>query len=142
MTMVKPGDTLRIHYTGTLSDGTVFDSSDGRDPLEFTLGAGQVIAGLDAGLEGMRVGEARTLTIPADQAYGPHDPAGRQAVPRGQVPPELSLEVGTMLELTLPEGQVMPVTVAEVTEETVVLDANHPLAGQDLTFVVEMMEIV
>ena len=142
MTMVKPGDTLRIHYTGTLSDGTVFDSSDGRDPLEFTLGAGQVIAGLDAGLEGMRVGEARTLTIPADQAYGAHDPAGRQAVPREQVPPGLSLEIGTVLELTLPEGRVMPVTVAEVTDEAGILDANHPLAGQDLTFVVEMMEIV
>ena len=142
MTVVKTGDTVRIHYTGTLNDGSVFDSSEGRDPLEFTVGARHVIEGLDSALEGMAVGEARTVVIPAELAYGAHDPAGRQEIPRGHVPDHIPLEIGGMLEMSLPDGRAMPVVVAEVTDEVVVLDANHPLAGQELTFVVEMIEIV
>lgn len=142
MTTVKTGDTVRIHYTGTLADGSVFDSSDGRDPLEFTVGAGQLIQGLDTGVAGMAVGEAKTFVIPPDQAYGPHDPNGRQSIPREQVPDHIPLDLGTQLEIGLPDGRRMPVMVAEVTDEVVVLDANHPLAGKELTFVVEMLEIV
>ncbi|MFC2969292.1 FKBP-type peptidyl-prolyl cis-trans isomerase [Acidimangrovimonas pyrenivorans] len=142
MTQVKPGDTVRIHYTGTLADGTVFDSSEGRDPLEFTVGAGQIIPGLDRALPGMTAGEEKTVTVAAAEAYGEADPNARQAVPRSQVPENLPLDLGTVLELTTPEGQKMPVTVVEVTEEAVVLDANHPLAGRDLTFAFALVEIV
>ena len=142
MTQVKPGDTVRIHYTGTLDDGTVFDTSDGRDPLEFTVGSGEIIPGLDAELPGMAAGEEKTVTVAAVDAYGEADPAARQAIPRGQVPDELPLDLGTVLELSTPEGRSMPVTVVEVTEEVVVLDANHPLAGRDLTFAFELVEIV
>ncbi len=142
MSQVKAGDTVRIHYTGTLSDGTVFDSSVGREPLQFTVGSGEIIPGLDAALPGMDVGDEKTVTVPAEQAYGPHDPTARQEVPRAQVPADIPLDLGTRLQLSTPDGQALPVTVAEVTEEVVVLDANHPLAGKDLTFSVEMLEIV
>lgn len=141
MTKVKTGDTVRIHYTGTLNDGTVFDSSDGRDPLEFAVGAGYVIEGLDVALDGMAVGETRTVVIPAELAYGPRNTNARQAVPREQIPAHIPLDLGGVLELTMPDGQSMPVTIADVTEEVVVLDANHPLAGEELTFVVELMDI-
>jgi FKBP-type peptidyl-prolyl cis-trans isomerase 2 len=141
MTQVKAGDTVRIHYTGTLIDGSVFDSSEGRDPLEFTAGSGQIIPGLDAAILGMAQGEEKTVTVPADEAYGAHDPAGRQEVPRAQVPENIPLDIGTRLQMSRPDGSAMPVTVAEVTEEVVVLDMNHPLAGQDLTFRVAIVEI-
>lgn len=142
MTQVKTGDTVRIHYTGTLTDGSVFDTSEGRDPLQFTVGEGQIIPGLEAALPGMEVGEAKTVEIPAEQAYGSHDPNGRQAIPRDQVPEHIPLDIGTSLQLSLPDGRAMPVVVAEVSEEAVVLDANHPLAGKDLRFDVKMVEIV
>lgn len=142
MTEAKAGDTVRIHYTGTLSDGSTFDSSAGRDPLEFTLGTGQVIPGFDKAIDGMATGETRTVEIPAADAYGAHDPNGRQAFPRDKVPDDLPLEIGTRLQLASPEGQPILVTVAEVTETEVILDANHPLAGKDLTFEIELVEIV
>lgn len=142
MTEVKAGDTVRIHYTGTLTDGTVFDSSAGRDPLEFTVGSGQIIPGLDQAIPGMKAGDKKVVEIPSDQAYGPVQPDARQAIPRDQVPADIPLELGTQLQLQTPTGQVMPVTVAEVTEESVVLDANHPLAGKDLTFDFELVDIV
>ncbi|GHE02067.1 peptidylprolyl isomerase [Defluviimonas sp. 20V17] len=141
MTQVKPGDKVRIHYTGTLADGSVFDSSEGRDPLEFTVGSGQIIPGLDAALPGMSEGEEKTVTIAPEQAYGPVNPDARHAVPRNQVPDNIPLEVGTMLELRTPEGQAMPVQVVEVTEDQVTLDANHPLAGKELTFAFSIVEI-
>lgn len=141
MTGVKNGDTVRIHYTGKLTDGTVFDSSEGRDPLEFTVGSGQVIAGMDAGLQGMEPGEKKTLNIDCADAYGPADPNARQAIPREGIPAEIPLEIGTQLQMQSPEGQVLPVTVAEVTEETVTLDANHFLAGKDLVFEVELVSV-
>jgi peptidylprolyl isomerase len=142
MTKVKAGDTVRIHYTGALNDGSVFDSSDGRDPLEFTVGSGQIIPGLDKALPGMVVGEAKTVTVPPEEAYGHPDPNGRQAVPRDQIPSHIPLDIGTRLELSQPDGRQIQVVVADVTEEQVVLDANHPLAGEALTFTVEMLEIV
>lgn len=142
MTQVKTGDTVRIHYTGSLKDGTVFDSSDGRSPLEFTVGTGQIIPGLDQAISGMEVGEKKTVEIPSAEAYGPHDPNGLQEIPRAQVPGDIPLDVGTPLSMQAPDGRKFAVTVAEVTEEKVVLDANHPLAGKDLTFDVEVVEVV
>lgn len=142
MTDAKAGDTVRIHYTGTLSDGSTFDSSEGRDPLEFQLGAGQVIPGFDKAVTGMSVGDEQTVEIPAGEAYGPHDPNGRHAFPRAQVPDDVPLDIGTRLQLSGPQGQPIMVTVVEVTDSEVILDANHPLAGKDLTFQIELVEIV
>ncbi|EAQ47075.1 MAG: peptidylprolyl isomerase [Roseobacter sp. MedPE-SWde] len=141
MTEVKNGDTVRIHYTGTLTDGSVFDSSEGREPLEFTVGSGQVIAGMDAGLPGMTVGDKKRLEIPSVDAYGPLNPEARQAIPREGIPDDIPLELGTQLQMQSPEGHVLPVTVVEVTEATVTLDANHPLAGKDLNFDIELVSI-
>jgi peptidylprolyl isomerase len=141
MTEVKNGDTVRIHYTGTLTDGSVFDSSEGRDPLQFTAGAGQVIPGMDEEMAGMKVGEKKTLNIPCEKAYGPLNPAARQAIPREGIPDDIPLEIGTQLQMQSPDGQVLPVTVVEVDDATVTLDANHPLAGKDLTFEIELVSI-
>ena len=141
MTQAKAGDTVAIHYTGTLVDGSQFDSSEGRDPLRFTLGSGQIIAGLDAAITGMSQGEKKSVTIAAAEAYGDHRPEAVQAVPRAQIPTEIPLEVGGGLQVQTPDGQTIPVTVTSVTDEEVTLDANHPLAGKDLTFAVELVEI-
>ncbi|WP_425098009.1 FKBP-type peptidyl-prolyl cis-trans isomerase [Tropicibacter sp. S64] len=142
MTQVKSGDTVRIHYTGTLTDGTTFDSSAGRDPLEFQVGSGQIIPGLDKAIPGMTVGEKKKVEIPADEAYGQPNPEATQSVPREQIPADIPVEVGLQLQVQTPNGQVVPVTVTEVTESEVTLDANHPLAGKDLTFDFELVEIV
>lgn len=141
MTQVKSGDTVRVHYTGTLTDGQTFDSSEGKDPLEFTVGSGQIIPGLETAVEGMAVGDKKTVEVPVDQAYGQPDPNAQQAVPRGDIPEDIPLDLGTQLQVQTPQGQVMPVTVVEVTDEQVVLDANHPLAGKDLTFAIELVDI-
>ena len=141
MTEVKQGDTVRIHYKGTLKDGTVFDSSEGREPLEFTVGSGQIIPGLDAAMPGMTTGDQKTVEIPVDQAYGPRNDDATQSVPRDQIPAEIPLEPGLQLQMQTPQGQVVPVTVTEVGDEAVTLDANHPLAGQDLTFEVTMVDV-
>jgi len=141
MTQAKSGDTVRIHYTGTLQDGAVFDSSEGRDPLEFQLGSGQVIPGFDDGVTGMTVGEKKTIEIPSDQAYGAINPQAMQDVPRAEIPDHIPLDLGTQLQVQAGNGQTMMVTVANVTEDTVTLDANHPLAGKDLTFALELVEI-
>lgn len=141
MTQVKSGDTVRIHYTGTLPDGHTFDSSAGRDPLEFEVGSGQIIPGLDTALPGMEVGESKTVNVPCAEAYGPTNPDMRQEVPRAGIPADIPLEPGTQLQMQTPQGQVLPVTVVEVADETVTLDANHPLAGQDLVFEIELVEI-
>jgi len=142
MSDAKPGDTVRIHYTGTLADGSTFDSSAGRDPLEFTVGAGQIIPGLDNAIPGMTVGDKKVVEVPADEAYGSHNPEGIQSVPREQVPEHIPLDPGTQLQVQTGDGRTLPVTVTDVTEEAVTLDANHPLAGKDLTFEVELVEIV
>jgi peptidylprolyl isomerase len=141
MTQVKTGDTVRIHYTGTLLDGSKFDSSEGRDPLEFQVGSGQIIHGLDVALPGMTVGEKKTVNVPCLEAYGPVQPGARQGVARSSIPPEIPLELGMQLQMQSSEGQVLPVTVVEIGEEEVMLDANHPLAGQDLVFDIELVSI-
>jgi FKBP-type peptidyl-prolyl cis-trans isomerase 2 len=141
MSDVKSGDKVRIHYKGTLDDGTVFDSSEGRDPLEFTVGAGQVIVGMDKEMIGMTVGEKKTIVAVADEAYGQRQDDAQQNVPREMIPADIPLEVGMQLQMQSPEGQVIPVAVVSIEEETVTLDANHMLAGKDLTFDIELVEI-
>lgn len=142
MTTVEQGNTVQIHYTGTLKDGSVFDSSEGRDPLEFQVGSGHVIAGMDAGVIGMAVGESKTLEIPVMEAYGPINPAARQEMPRDQFPKDIPMERGTPIQVQTHDGQEMVVQIYDFTEETVTLDANHPLAGHDLTFQVEIVAIL
>ncbi len=141
MSQAKTGDTVRINYTGTLTNGETFDSSDGRDPLEFIVGSGQIIPGLDSAIPGMAVGDKKTVEVPCAQAYGASNPDARQAIPRSEIPDNIPLDPGTQLQMQTPQGQVVQVTVAEVTEEEVTLDANHPLAGKDLIFAIEIMGI-
>jgi peptidylprolyl isomerase len=141
MTQVKTGDTVRIHYTGTLNDGTTFDSSAGREPLEFTVGSGQIISGLDVALPGMAVGEQKSVTVIAAEAYGEVNADARQDIPRDQIPDDIPLEVGARLQMSRPDGGAIQVVVAAVDAETVTLDANHPLAGKDLTFDIELVSI-
>ncbi|KAG1715357.1 FKBP-type peptidyl-prolyl cis-trans isomerase [Nymphon striatum] len=142
MSEVKQGDTVRIHYTGTLDDGATFDSSAGRDPLEFVVGSGQIIPGLDKAIPGMSVGDKKVVNIAAEDAYGEADPAARQSVPRDAIPADIPLDLGMQLQVQTPSGQQMTVTVVEVTDAEVTLDANHPLAGKALTFDFEIVEIV
>lgn len=141
MTEIKQGDTVRIHYTGTLLDGNVFDSSDGRDPLEFVVGSGQIIPGLDSAMPGLSAGDKKRVEIACVDAYGPINPAMRQEIPREGIPDDIPLEPGTQLQMQAPDGQAVPVTVVGVDEVTVTLDANHPLAGQDLVFEIEVVSI-
>lgn len=141
MTEVTSGATVRIHYTGTLNDGTVFDSSEGRDPLEFTVGSGMIIPGLDRELPGMTVGEKKKVTIAPEDAYGPRQDGALLEVPRSDIPAEIPLELGLQLQMSGPQGQPMPVTVTELTDDSVTLDANHPLAGQTLIFDFEVVAI-
>jgi FKBP-type peptidyl-prolyl cis-trans isomerase 2 len=141
MTQAKPGSTVSIHYTGTLADGTTFDSSQGRDPLTFQLGEGQIIPGLEAAVSGMAVGEEKTVTIPSEQAYGAHNPQAIQQVPRDAVPDHIPLDLGTQLQVQTQDGRAVPVVVTDVTPEQVTLDANHPLAGKDLIFAVEVVGV-
>jgi len=139
MTEVKDGDTVRIHYTGKFTDGTTFDSSEGNDPLEFIVGAGHVVKGLDAALPGMHAGDKKTVSIECADAYGQINPGMHQAVPREAFPDDLTLEAGMHLQMQTPQGQPMPVTVTEIKETEVMLDANHPLAGRDLVFDIEVV---
>ncbi|MEM1351125.1 MAG: peptidylprolyl isomerase [Pseudomonadota bacterium] len=141
MTQIKAGDTVALHYKGTLMDGTVFDSSEGRAPLECVVGAGQIIPGLDGALKGMATGETKKVSIPCAEAYGPINPAMRQAVPREGIPDNITLEIGTQLQMQTSDGQALPVIVVESDEATVTLDANHPLAGKDLTFDIEIVRV-
>ena len=139
---VKTGDVVRVHYTGTLLDGSQFDSSVGRNPLEFTVGAGQMIAGFDAGVLGMAVGEKKTLQIDPDHGYGQSNPEAVIEFPRTNVPEGMELEIGMQLNLQNEYGQPVPVVIMEIREDVVVMDANHSLAGKDLLFEVELVEIV
>ena len=141
MTQAKEGDTVKIHYTGSLEDGTVFDSSQGRDPLAFTIGSGQVIPGFEEAVTGMAPSEKKNVTISVDKAYGPRNEELVIEVPRNQVPPDLEPEVGQKLQMQGPNNQMIVVEVKNVTEEQVVLDANPPLAGKDLIFDIELVEI-
>ncbi len=138
---VKDGDTVKVHYTGTLEDGTVFDTSLEREPLEFTLGAGKMIPGFEEAVKGMQVGQSKTVTIPADKAYGPHRDDRILLIEREQLSEDLNPEVGQRLQMRQTVGPTIPVIVIEVTETAIVVDANHPLAGKDLTFEIELVEI-
>jgi FKBP-type peptidyl-prolyl cis-trans isomerase 2 len=142
MQQVKSGDTVRVHYHGRLTDGTTFDSSEGRDPLEFQVGSGMVIAGFDNGVVGMNIGDKKTVHIGVEEAYGPKNEEMVIEFPRDQVPEGMPLEKGMRLNLNNSQGQVVPVVITEVLDETVLLDANHPLAGEDLVFDIELVEIV
>jgi len=141
MQQAKSGDTVQVHYSGRLTDGTQFDSSEGREPLEFKVGNGDVIKGFDEGVTGMAVGEKKTVHIPAAEAYGQKDENRVVDFPRSNFPSDLTPEVGMQLNMTNGAGQVIPVVIVEVNEDNVVLDANHPLAGQDLVFDIELVNI-
>ncbi len=141
MQQVKKGDTVKVHYHGKLNDGTTFDSSEGRDPLEFEVGGGMVIPGFDNGVTGMTVGEKKTVTIPADEAYGPKHEEMIMEFPKERFPADMVAEVGMQLNMSNGSGQNFPVVIVEVKDEVVILDANHPLAGEDLTFDLELVEI-
>jgi len=138
----KVADTVQVHYTGTLADGTVFDSSAGREPLEFTIGAGQVVPGFDEAVKGMKVGEKKTITIPADEAYGPRFDDMLAEIPRDKLPSDKTPEVGQQLLAVQPDGRQAVVTITSVSDNVVVVDTNHPLAGKDLTFEIELMKIL
>lgn len=142
MSQAKSGDTVRIHYRGTLGDGTEFDSSAGRDPLEFALGGGQVIPGFDSAVDGMLVGDSKTVTISPEEAYGPRHEQLVQQVPRSTLPENIDPVVGMNLQSQSPDGQVMNLVITGIEEESITLDANHPLSGQALTFAIELVEIV
>jgi len=141
MAQSKRGDTIQVHYTGTLADGTVFDSSEGKDPLEVKLGLGAVISGFDEALTGMEVGEKKTVTIPYEKAYGPHNAEMVMQIPVDQVPEDMSPEIGDKMEVGGAAGEVMPVIILDITDDFIVLDANPPLAGQNLTFALELVAI-
>ena len=142
MTEAKMGDVVRINYTGSLTNGTQFDSSAGKEPLEFTIGLGQVIKGLEAHVAGMKPGQKDTVTIPCADAYGPHRAEAIQTLDRAKVPSGIDLRPGTQLQARTSDGGMLPITVVEVDDNSVKVDANHPLAGQDLVFDVELVEIV
>jgi peptidylprolyl isomerase len=142
MQQVKNGDTIKVHYSGKLKDGTTFDSSEGREPFEFEVGAGHVIRGFDNGVLGMEVGQKKTVDIPVEQAYGPEDPQMLMEFPLDRLPKELNPEAGMELMMRDQEGNSIPAIVAEVKENSILLDANHPLAGEDLIFELELLEIV
>ncbi|MBN1448913.1 MAG: peptidylprolyl isomerase [Bacteroidetes bacterium] len=141
MSIAKNGDTVRVHYTGSLTDGTVFDSSREREPLSFQVGAGQVIAGFNDAVEGMNVGDTVQVTIEAKDAYGDYREDFVISVNPSDIPEEIDPEVGMELQLHQEDGGSIPVKVTAVSEEAVTLDANHPLAGKDLSFEIELMEI-
>jgi peptidylprolyl isomerase len=142
MAQAKQGDTVKVHYTGTLDDGTMFDTSADREPLQFTIGGGQVIPGFDTAVMDMAPGEIRVSVIPADQAYGVHSEELVTDVDRERFPADMELEIGQQLQVGLTDGQQAVVMVVDLTDTVVTLDANHPLAGQNLTFEIELVEIV
>ena len=141
MSAAKSGDTVSIHYTGTLDDGSQFDSSAGREPLEFTLGSGQVIAGFDAAVTGMAVGDKKSVRMEADEAYGERREELVQEVPRSALPDEIKPEEGMALQSQSPEGHIMNLIVTGVSDDSITVDANHPLAGQALSFDIELVKI-
>lgn len=139
--LAAEGDTVLVHYTGTLEDGTVFDSSLGGDPLEFTLGAGSVIPGFENAVYGMKKGQSKTFTIPAEEAYGPRDEALIMVIDRDKLPAGLNLSIGSQMTVTLTNGNQTTAIITEITETTVTLDANFFLAGKDLTFEITLVDI-
>jgi peptidylprolyl isomerase len=138
----QEGDTVQVHYTGTLEDGTVFDTSVGREPLQFTIGAGQMVPGFEQGVLGMKLGESKAITILPEQAYGPYYEDRVWVLDRAQLPPGLEPEVGQHLQMASAQGQIIVVTVTEVSATNITVDANHPLAGKTLTFEIQLVAIL
>ena len=135
------GSRVKVHYTGRLDDGTVFDSSEGREPLAFTIGLGQMIPGFEQGVIGMDVGDSREIHVPAEQAYGDYRPEGVLEVARAEISLDLELEVGMRLQATQEDGRRVDMQIIAIDNDTVTLDANHPLAGKDLTFDIQVVEV-
>lgn len=138
---VQAGDTVTLHYTGTLSDGSVFDSSEGQSPLFFAVGSGQVIPGFDKAVEGMKVDQEKTFTIPVSEAYGPVRAELLKEFPKDKLPKEIEPKVGMQLVMQGPNGQAIPVKIAKVASDAITIDLNHPLAGKDLTFKIKIVGI-
>lgn len=141
MSKAKDGDTVKVHYTGTLEDGEVFDTSKEREPLEFQLGQGQLIPGFEKAVVGMSEGDSTTIDIPSDEAYGEVREDLVISVPKDQLPDDVEPKIGMQLQVNQQNGQPIPVRITEVKDEELVLDANHPLAGKDLTFEIELLEV-
>lgn len=141
MSKARTGDVVRVHYTGTLDDGSTFDSSRGREPLEFTLGNGEVVPGFDAAVLGMAIGEVKTVTLEPEDAYGEHHDERMMQVPRSALPADVTPEPGMELQAEAPNGEVIALVVVEADDVQVTLDANHPLAGEALTFEIELVEV-
>ncbi|MBD2430512.1 MULTISPECIES: FKBP-type peptidyl-prolyl cis-trans isomerase [Fischerella] len=141
MGQAKLGDTVKVHYTGKLDDGTVFDTSVEREPLQFSIGEGLVIPGFEQAVVGMTPGESKRTNIPADEAYGPYRPELVMVVDKERIPTDVSVEVGQMLQISQSNGQAIPVVVTEVSDSQITLDANHPLAGQELIFDIQLVQI-
>jgi len=138
--MIEAGKTVKVHYKGTLNDGTVFDSSEGHDPLEFEMGSDTVIAGFEAAVGKMKIDETKSVTIPSAEAYGEFNEDMIGLIPRTSLPEDITPEVGLILSMQSPDGE-MPVRIVEMDDENLTLDANHPLAGQDLTFELTLVEV-
>ncbi len=137
----KNGDQVKVHYRGTLSDGTEFDNSFEKDPLEFTIGEGQIIPGFENAVVGMGEGEKKEFTVTPEEGYGEYNEEGKIEVERANLPEDINPELGMMLQVTTPDNQVVHVTVSDMDENKVTLDANHPLAGKDLHFEIELQEV-
>ena len=142
MAQAKKGDKVKVHYHGKLTSGETFDSSAGREPLEFEVGSGSVIKGFDEGVKGMQVGEKKTINIPVEEAYGPRNNEMLIEFPKDRFPNDMKIEQGMQLMMSDSSGQNIPVIVTEIKENSVILDANHPLAGEELVFDIELVEIV
>lgn len=142
MNEASAGQTVRIHYSAKLESGTVLDTSAQRDPMKFELGSGQVILGLDNAVQGMTVGESKTVTIQADEAYGQHNEQLVVSVPQSELPEDLQPSIGMRLKSQAPDGQITELIVTEVADDSITVDANHPLAGHVLQFDIELIEIV
>ncbi|NBB77357.1 MAG: peptidylprolyl isomerase [Bacteroidetes bacterium] len=141
MSKAKDGDTVKVHYTGTLEDGEVFDTSKDKEPLEFQLGQGQLIPGFEKAVEGMEVGESTTVEIPSNEAYGEVRDDLVINVPKDQLPEDISPQIGMQLQVNQQDGQPIPVRITEIGDEDLTLDANHPLAGKDLKFEIELVNV-
>ncbi|MEF8822955.1 MAG: peptidylprolyl isomerase [Desulfohalobiaceae bacterium] len=141
MATAKQGSSVKVHYHGTLNDGTVFDSTYEESPMDFTLGEGEIIPGFEEAVEGMDEGEKKNITVEPERAYGEYNEQGVVQVPRENLPEDIQPEEGMMLQLNTPEDQVVYVTVTEIDDQNVTLDANHPLAGKTLNFDIELVQI-
>ena len=142
MAQAQNGDKVRVNYTGTLKDGTVFDSSLERDPMDFTIGGDQLIPGFQNAVVGMTQGDKKTVNIKAEEAYGPYQKQLLQEIAKSNLPADLEVEQGTRLSANDGHGNTIPLTVVEVKEDTITIDANHPLAGEDITFEITLVDII